>query len=139
MEKPSAYSEVPNRREEPKWTEGPFCSCTNSNNNTYWCVRNINATDNYLYCEYVTGMMTYYDLRVDPHQLRNLVHTLTDSELNWMHRQVRELRAHSAEEKFWQKKEKIDEIRAKEKLRKEKRKKQRADTVKWRQFRRNNY
>ena len=124
---------------EPKWTEGPFCSCTNSNNNTYWCVRNINATDNYLYCEYVTGMMTYYDLRVDPHQLRNLVHTLTDSELNWMHRQVRELRDYSAEEKFWQKKEKIDEIRAKEKLRKQRRKKQRADTVKWRQFRRNNY
>ena len=27
------------------------------------CVRNINETHNYLYCEYVTGMMTYFDLR----------------------------------------------------------------------------
>ncbi len=32
------------------------------------CVRNINVTHNYLYCEYVTGMITYFDLRVDPHQ-----------------------------------------------------------------------
>jgi extracellular sulfatase Sulf len=31
-------------------------------------VRNINVTHNYLYCEYVTGMITYFDLRVDPHQ-----------------------------------------------------------------------
>ena len=33
------------------------------------CVRNINSTHNYLYCEYVTGMITYFDLRVDPHQV----------------------------------------------------------------------
>lgn len=26
--------------------------------------------------------------RVDPHQLRNLLHTLTDTELNFMHTQV---------------------------------------------------
>ena len=26
--------------------------------------------------------------RVDPHQLRNLLHTLTDTELNFMHSQV---------------------------------------------------
>ena len=61
----------------PLWSEGPFCACTNSNNNTYWCARNINSTHNYLYCEYVTGMMTYFDLRVDPFQLRNLLYTLT--------------------------------------------------------------
>jgi extracellular sulfatase Sulf len=65
-------------RTPPLWTEGSFCACTNSNNNTYWCVRNINSTANYLYCEYVTGMMTYFDLTVDPHQLRNLLHTLTE-------------------------------------------------------------
>ena len=110
---------------EPSWTGGPFCACTNSNNNTYWCARNINVTHNYLYCEYVTGMMTYYDLRVDPHQLRNLLHTLTDSELNFMHQQVRDLRDFSAERKFWDRKKRIDDMRAKEKLRKQLRKKRR--------------
>ena len=52
------------------------------------CVRNINTTHNYLYCEYVTGMVTYFDLQVDPHQLRNVLHTLTDLEVNYMHSQV---------------------------------------------------
>jgi len=84
----------------PLWTEGPFCACTNSNNNTYWCVRNINTTHNYLYCEYVTGMVTYFDLRVDPHQLRNLLHTLDDEEINYMHSQVNDLREYSAANDF---------------------------------------
>jgi len=89
-------------RTAPRWTEGPFCACTNSNNNTYWCVRNVNATHNYLYCEYVTGMVTYFDLMVDPHQLRNVLHTLTDVEVNYMHSQVIELRDYSAEDNFIQ-------------------------------------
>jgi len=84
----------------PLWTEGPFCACTNSNNNTYWCVRNINSTHNYLYCEYVTGMVTYFDLGVDPHQLRNLLHTLADHEINYMHSQITYLRDYSAAEEY---------------------------------------
>lgn len=112
-------------RTAPLWTEGPFCACTNSNNNTYWCVRNINATANYLYCEYVTGMMTYFDLTVDPHQLRNLLHTLTDSELNYMHQQVMELRNYSAEERFWERRRRMKNLQKEEKLRKRKRKERR--------------
>merc|ERR1712142_1400578 len=84
----------------PAWTEGPFCACTNSNNNTYWCVRNINVTHNYLYCEYVTGMITYFDLKVDPFQLRNLLYTLPSSDLNYMHGQVKSLREYSAAKTF---------------------------------------
>lgn len=102
---------------EPKWTEGPFCACTNSNNNTYWCVRNINATHNYLYCEYVTGMMTYFDLRVDPHQLRNLLHTLTDNELNFMHGQVVTLRSYSSEDRFMERRRRLRKLHAEEKIR----------------------
>merc|ERR1719209_2640088 len=98
---------------EPKWTEGPFCACTNSNNNTYWCVRNINETHNYLYCEYVTGMMTYFDLRVDPHQLRNLLHTLTDTELNFMHSQVLDLRSYSAEQRFLERRRRVRRLQEK--------------------------
>jgi len=76
----------------PVWTGGSFCACTNSNNNTYWCVRNINTTHNYLYCEYVTGMITYSDLNQDPHQLRNLLYSLTDSDLSYLHAQLRDLK-----------------------------------------------
>jgi len=90
----------------PAWTEGPFCACTNSNNNTYWCVRNINVTHNYLYCEYVTGMITYFDLKVDPFQLRNLLYTLPSSDLNYMHGQVKRLKDYSAKDRFLKMKEK---------------------------------
>eukprot|EP00092_Neocalanus_flemingeri_P032293 GFUD01035110.1.p1 GENE.GFUD01035110.1~~GFUD01035110.1.p1 ORF type:complete len:856 (-),score=211.78 GFUD01035110.1:395-2962(-) len=89
----------------PLWTEGPFCACTNSNNNTYWCVRNINTTHNYLYCEYVTGMITYFDLNVDPFQLRNLLYTVPDSQLNFMHQQVTHLRTFSGEKRFLERKQ----------------------------------
>merc|ERR1719260_505322 len=87
-------------KSSPVWTEGPFFACTNSNNNTYWCVRNINSTHNYLYCEYVTGMVTYFDLKVDPHQLRNVLHTLSDEDINYMHHQVTSLREYSAANTF---------------------------------------
>jgi len=84
----------------PLWTEGSFCACTNSNNNTYWCVRNINVTHNYLYCEYVTGMITYTDIHQDPHQLRNLLYTLKDPELKFMHNQLKKLKNYSAHERY---------------------------------------
>merc|ERR1719295_1209213 len=78
---------------------------------------NINETHNYLYCEYVTGMMTYFDLRVDPHQLRNLLHTLTDTELNFMHSQVLDLRSYSAEQRFLERRRRVRKLQEEEKKR----------------------
>jgi len=51
-------------------------------------VRNVNGTHNYLYCEFVSGTITYYNLKVDPYQLRNIYLTLSPEELNFMHRQL---------------------------------------------------
>lgn len=53
----------------PQWTAGPFCFCMNANNNTYSCVRTINSTHNFLYCEFTTGFVTYYNLRIGEYQL----------------------------------------------------------------------
>jgi hypothetical protein len=53
--------------------EGPFCFCMNANNNTYSCLRTINATHNFLYCEFVTGLVTFYNLRIG--KIMNNPHT----------------------------------------------------------------
>lgn len=78
----------------PFWNDGSFCACTNSNTNTYSCVRNVNGTHNYLYCEFVSGLITYYNLKVDPYQLRNIYLTLSTEELNFMHHQLAVLKNH---------------------------------------------
>lgn len=61
----------------PFWTQPPFCFCQNSLNNSFWCIRTINETHNFLYCEFVTGFITYYDLLKDPFQVSHSMSSLT--------------------------------------------------------------
>ncbi|XP_021002280.1 putative extracellular sulfatase Sulf-1 homolog [Parasteatoda tepidariorum] len=77
----------------PLWTDGPFCFCQNSNNNTFWCLRTINDTHNFLYCEFVTGFITFYDLRTDPYQMRNAVYDLDYATLERLRMNLNKLRS----------------------------------------------
>ncbi|CAH2002851.1 unnamed protein product [Acanthoscelides obtectus] len=75
----------------PQWTAGPFCFCMNANNNTYSCVRTINSTHNFLYCEFTTGMVTFYNLRIDPFELQNRIDSLKPEERSYLHDQLARL------------------------------------------------
>ncbi|CAH0600424.1 unnamed protein product [Chrysodeixis includens] len=78
-------------RTAPFWTAGPFCFCMSTSNNTYNCVRTINATHNLLYCEFITGLVTYYNLRIDPFETQNRVKYLTPAEKDYFHNQLQQL------------------------------------------------
>lgn len=63
-EKMNCFSHDSNHwRTAPMWEDKPFCFCMNANNNTYSCLRTINQTHNYLYCEFTTGLVTFYNLK----------------------------------------------------------------------------
>uniref|UniRef100_A0A1I8I358 Sulfatase domain-containing protein n=1 Tax=Macrostomum lignano TaxID=282301 RepID=A0A1I8I358_9PLAT len=56
----------------PYWNDSSICFCGNANNFTYWCLRTVDSTEESLYCEFITGFISYYNMTADPHQLVNL-------------------------------------------------------------------
>lgn len=104
-EKMNCFSHDSNHwRTAPVWDDKPFCFCMNANNNTYSCLRTINQTHNYLYCEFTTGLITFYDLKKgltvmnyvcirfttisfisDPFETKNVEPTLTADEKSFLH------------------------------------------------------
>uniref|UniRef100_A0A182QDS4 Extracellular sulfatase SULF-1 homolog n=1 Tax=Anopheles farauti TaxID=69004 RepID=A0A182QDS4_9DIPT len=79
-------------RTEPMWDDKPFCFCMNANNNTYSCLRTINQTHNFLYCEFTTGLVTYYNLRIDPFETQNRESLLTAEEKKELHETLEEMK-----------------------------------------------
>lgn len=80
-------------RTSPFWTQGRFCLCMNSNNNSYSCLRTINATHNFLYCEFVTGFITFFNLRIDPFEQWNRAPSLSEQEKTWLHVSLESLKS----------------------------------------------
>lgn len=90
-------------RTAPRWTGGQFCFCMNANNNTYSCLRTINVSHNFLYCEFTTGFITFYNLRIgtsipisgsrginggnvlDPFEMQNRFDHLNRTERGFLH------------------------------------------------------
>ncbi|CAK9304582.1 unnamed protein product [Gordionus sp. m RMFG-2023] len=64
----------------PFWTLGPCSFCQNAYIG-YSCLRTINKDSNFLYCEFATGFISYYDVDNDPHQLKNVAAELSLSNL----------------------------------------------------------
>lgn len=92
-------------RTAPLWDDESFCFCMNAINNTYSCLRTINQTHNYLYCEFTTGLITFYNLKkgkmnlimanqltkyniislTDPFETQNMQSSLTEQEKSFLH------------------------------------------------------
>ncbi|CAG0883629.1 unnamed protein product [Darwinula stevensoni] len=72
----------------PYWNGGPLCACINANNNTYACLRTINDTHNILYCEFQYDFVMFFNLNIDPFQLRNIAPMLSEEEEKYLHSQL---------------------------------------------------
>ncbi|XP_016990413.2 extracellular sulfatase SULF-1 homolog [Drosophila rhopaloa] len=79
-------------RTAPLWNDSPFCFCMNANNNTYSCLRTINATHDFLYCEFTTGLITFYNLTIDRFETTNRAASLTPGERSHMHDALAQLK-----------------------------------------------
>ena len=111
----------------PLWTGPGFTTCTNSPNSSYWCLRTINRTHNYLYCEFITGFKEYFDLVQDKFQLKNIISTVSAPRLASLQTQLKTLKGCSGTDACFVRKGRVyDQEEAKiKKLKKSERRKKR--------------
>lgn len=76
-----------------------FCTFGDARNNTYACLRTLDAQHNTMYCRYVDqtgqgigGVLEFYDLSSDPYNSRNLASTLPERFVREMDMKLEELR-----------------------------------------------
>lgn len=76
-----------------------FCTFGDARNNTYACLRTLDARRNSMYCRYVDetgegigGALEYYDLSKDPYNSRNLGSTLSETFVREMDAKLEDLR-----------------------------------------------
>jgi len=85
------------RLDEHKWVTPPIwkgeerCYCTNSNNNTYWCMRVLNEKEDMLYCVFVTNFIEFFDMKLDPHQLINTYSEQSLEKISILHNDLKYL------------------------------------------------
>ncbi len=79
-------------RVKPFWTLGHLCMCLNSVNNSYHCLRSINETHDFLYCEFITDFLEYFDMIQDPHQKVNAITEITDDHRKFMRDELHTLK-----------------------------------------------
>lgn len=89
----SCFTMTKDHWKTPPFWDGPdFTACVNTANSTYWCLRTINSTHNFLYCEYWTGFVEYFDMNKDPYQLHNIEHALKKDERTSLQEQLKHIR-----------------------------------------------
>ncbi len=73
---PIGNNNPPEFNTPPYYGMDPWCSCQDVLNNTYTCVRSLDATFDLMYCEWETGETEYYNVRLDPWNLENRINEL---------------------------------------------------------------
>lgn len=71
----------------------PNCVCEDAWNNTYSCVRSLSSSENMMYCEFNDheAFVEVYDVKSDPHQLKNVFKEQSPKFLAAKHRRLVDL------------------------------------------------
>lgn len=81
-----------NHTTPPFWYGNPICTCEDSTNNTWNCLRYRNDTSNFRYCEFAdsVSMVEYFDYTTDPWGLRNAAQGLPSTLKQSLHQRLAE-------------------------------------------------